>query len=274
MVAHLMTHDDRFSVGRAIRTDRRLHGVVVLIGPDLLTDLRTNVLAGSRLSRGSRLLCRRRVYSRRLVAVPPVMMAAGQLTMSTVLLRRSCFCSIAGNLRPRASGDLGDVGRRCYRPHSPIDLLPHYLASRRDQRADRDLPHSGSAILLGTVLLPGVSLRQLAGMAAMSWHRGHRRPGRGFIARAFAARIRDFRIRGLTAHRRLPLNYMVKYQDPPWTAFAARRTRRAARCWPAERPTACRSARWRSRFQSLPAVMKHLDVLGDAGLVATKWDAR
>ena len=45
LVAHVLTHDDRLSVGRVVGLVAGFIGVVVLIGPDLLTELGTHVLA-------------------------------------------------------------------------------------------------------------------------------------------------------------------------------------------------------------------------------------
>jgi len=86
LVAHVMTHDDKLSVGRGIGLIAGFAGVVVLLGPDMLTELGTNVLAELACLVAAASYGFGAVYSRRVRGVPPVMMAAGQLTMSTVLL--------------------------------------------------------------------------------------------------------------------------------------------------------------------------------------------
>ena len=67
------------------------------------------------------------------------------------------------------------------------------------------------------------------------------------------------------------LNYMVKYGDAPLDrtfAALADPTRRALLARLAEQPDLSVSALAQPFAVSLPAIMKHLDVLSDAGLVA------
>ena len=67
------------------------------------------------------------------------------------------------------------------------------------------------------------------------------------------------------------LNYMVKYNDTPLDrtfAALADPTRRALLARLAEQPDLSVSALAEPFAVSLPAIMKHLDVLSDAGLVA------
>ena len=45
LIAHLMTQDDKLSAGRVAGLVAGFIGVVMLVGPDLLTDFGTNVLA-------------------------------------------------------------------------------------------------------------------------------------------------------------------------------------------------------------------------------------
>jgi drug/metabolite transporter (DMT)-like permease len=86
LVAHLMTHDDRLSAGRMVGLIAGFIGVVVLIGPDMLTELGTNVLAELACLAAAGFYAVGAVAARRVRGVPPIMMATGQLTMSTVLL--------------------------------------------------------------------------------------------------------------------------------------------------------------------------------------------
>jgi DNA-binding transcriptional ArsR family regulator len=74
-----------------------------------------------------------------------------------------------------------------------------------------------------------------------------------------------------SGHRLLMLNYMVKYSDAPLDrtfAALADPTRRALLARLAEQPDLSISALAQPFAVSLPAIMKHLDVLSDAGLVA------
>jgi DNA-binding transcriptional ArsR family regulator len=74
-----------------------------------------------------------------------------------------------------------------------------------------------------------------------------------------------------SGRRRHILNYMVKYNDAPLDrtfAALADPTRRALLARLAEQPGLSTSALAQPFAVSLPAIMKHLDVLSDAGLVA------
>jgi predicted transcriptional regulator len=67
---------------------------------------------------------------------------------------------------------------------------------------------------------------------------------------------------------------MVYYQNLDRTFAARRSTRRALLARLSEKET-CRSASWQNRFRCpLPAVMKHLDVLSDAGPVRREKNGR
>lgn len=86
LVAHFLTQDDRLNAGRMVGLIAGFVGVVVLIGPDLLTELGANVLAELAVLTSSVFYAFGAVYSRRARALPPIMVATGQLSMSTVLL--------------------------------------------------------------------------------------------------------------------------------------------------------------------------------------------
>jgi drug/metabolite transporter (DMT)-like permease len=86
LAAHLMTHDDKFSAGRAVGLVAGFAGVVVLVGPDMLNELGSNVLAEFACLAAAASFAVGAVLARRVRGLPPVMMATGQLTMSTVLL--------------------------------------------------------------------------------------------------------------------------------------------------------------------------------------------
>ena len=86
LVAHLMTQDDRLSVGRVVGLIAGFAGVVVLIGPDLVTELGANVLAELACLAASFSYAVGAVFSRRVRGVSSVAVATGQLAMSTVIL--------------------------------------------------------------------------------------------------------------------------------------------------------------------------------------------
>ena len=72
LVAHVMTRDDNLSVGRVVGLIAGFAGVVVLLGPDMLSDLGANVLGRTRLPRRG---CFLRL--RRCVLAPRARRAAG-----------------------------------------------------------------------------------------------------------------------------------------------------------------------------------------------------
>jgi drug/metabolite transporter (DMT)-like permease len=86
LVAHLLTHDDRLNAGRVVGLVAGFLGVVLLIGPDLLAEFGSHVLAELACLAASCFYAFGAVYSRRARTLPPIMVATGQLTMSTVLL--------------------------------------------------------------------------------------------------------------------------------------------------------------------------------------------
>jgi drug/metabolite transporter (DMT)-like permease len=171
LLAHLMTHDDRFSAGRAVGLIAGFGGVVMLIGPDILTDLGTHVLAELACLAAAAAYGVGAVYSRRLRGVPPVMMATGQLTVSTVLLlpvvllfdrpeslltasKAAIWAMVALALLSSSLAYL-IYFRIIVRAGATNALIATFLVPV-------------SAILLGTVLLHEVvDARQLAGMAAI-----------------------------------------------------------------------------------------------------------
>ncbi len=171
LMAHMVTHDDRLSAGRVAGLLAGFAGVVVLIGPDLVTDLGHNVLAelGCLLAACSYGIGA--VLTRRVRTLSPVMVATGQLTMSTVLLlpvvllfdrpetlfaasRAAIWALVSLALLSSALAYL-IYFRIIARAGATNALLSTFL-----------IPVS--AILMGIVLLDEtVNARQLAGMAAI-----------------------------------------------------------------------------------------------------------
>ena len=86
LVAHVMTHDDRLSVGRVVGLVAGFAGVIVLIGPDLVTELGTNVLAELACLVASFCYALGAVVARRVRGTSPVVVATGQLAIATALL--------------------------------------------------------------------------------------------------------------------------------------------------------------------------------------------
>jgi drug/metabolite transporter (DMT)-like permease len=88
LLAHIMTSDERMTVPRVASVVCGFAGVVVLIGPGLLSDLGTDLLAQLAILGGALCYALSGVYGRRFSreGVSPLATATGQLTVSTVLL--------------------------------------------------------------------------------------------------------------------------------------------------------------------------------------------
>ena len=87
VVAHFATHDDKLSFGRAFGLIAGFVGVVVLLlGPDLLTEMGQHVWAQVALLAAAFFYALGTIYARRLRGHKPVTIAAGQLLMAAVLL--------------------------------------------------------------------------------------------------------------------------------------------------------------------------------------------
>lgn len=86
LIAHLLTHDDKLSAGRVIGLIAGFAGVVVLIGADMLREFGTHVLAEMACLIAACSFAFGAVHSRQVRGLSPMVVAAGQLTMSTVLL--------------------------------------------------------------------------------------------------------------------------------------------------------------------------------------------
>jgi drug/metabolite transporter (DMT)-like permease len=88
LLAHFMTSDERMTVPRVVSVVCGFAGVVVLIGPGLLGELGTDLLAQLAILGGAVCYALSGVYGRRFSrdGVSPLATATGQLTVSTVLL--------------------------------------------------------------------------------------------------------------------------------------------------------------------------------------------
>ncbi len=88
VLAHLMTSDERMTVPRVASVVCGFAGVVVLIGPGLLSDLGTDLLAQLAILGGALCYALSSIYGRRFSrdGISPLVTATGQLTVSTVLL--------------------------------------------------------------------------------------------------------------------------------------------------------------------------------------------
>lgn len=88
IVAGLMLSDERFSKGKLVGVVVGFAGVVVMIGPDALAGLGTNLLAQLAVLAAALSYALAGVYSRRFkrMQISPVIAAAGQVSASAVIL--------------------------------------------------------------------------------------------------------------------------------------------------------------------------------------------
>ena len=171
LVAHVLTQDDRLTRGRVVGLLAGFVGVVVLIGPGLISELGADVLAEFACLAASCSYAFGAVLSRRLRGLSPMMVASGQLTMSTLLLlpavllfgRPAAFFTASNEALAALFGIALLSSAAAYfiyfrliaRAGATNALLVTFL-----------IPVS--AILMGLVLLDeSIGARQLAGMAAI-----------------------------------------------------------------------------------------------------------
>jgi drug/metabolite transporter (DMT)-like permease len=171
LVAHATTHDDRLSVGRIVGLLAGFTGVVVLIGPDMLINLGANVWAELACLAAAAFYAIGAVSSRRVRGVPPVMMATGQLTMSTVLLLPVVFLFDRPDTFLTASRTAIWAMVSLALLSSALAYLIYFRLIARAGATNALIVTflvPVSAILLGIVLLSEtVEPRQLTGMAAV-----------------------------------------------------------------------------------------------------------
>ena len=86
LIAHWLTTDDKLTTNRAIGLIAGFIGVVLLIGPDLIGEFGAYAWAELACLVASLSYAFGAIYTRRLRAYSPFVVASGQLTMSTVLL--------------------------------------------------------------------------------------------------------------------------------------------------------------------------------------------
>jgi drug/metabolite transporter (DMT)-like permease len=86
LVAHVATTDDKLTRGRVVGIIGGFAGVVIMIGPDLLGQIGTDVLAQLAMLVASLFYALSGVYGRRFAGQPPVTVAAGQMTSAALML--------------------------------------------------------------------------------------------------------------------------------------------------------------------------------------------
>ena len=171
LVAHVLTHDDKLSAGRAVGLIAGFAGVVVLLGPDMLKEVGTNLLAELAALAAAAFYAIGAVLARRLRGLPPIMMATGQLTMSTVLLLPIVLLfDRPGAILTASSTAIAALLALALLSSSLAYLIYFRLIARAGATNALIVTFliPVSAILLGIVLLDeSLDARQVAGMAAI-----------------------------------------------------------------------------------------------------------
>jgi drug/metabolite transporter (DMT)-like permease len=86
LVAHLATRDEKLTPARLAGVIIGFAGVIVMLGPDLLSEIGGNVLAQLACLAGAFCYALAGLYGRRFREQPPLIVAGGQLTASTLIL--------------------------------------------------------------------------------------------------------------------------------------------------------------------------------------------
>ena len=86
IAAHLLTDDEKMTPNRLAGVLLGVAGVMVLMGPSLLGDLRGQTLGGALVLGAAISYAGAGIWARRLRDLPPVAAATGQVTCSTVML--------------------------------------------------------------------------------------------------------------------------------------------------------------------------------------------
>ncbi len=88
VIAHFATSDERMTAGRLAGVLAGLLGVIVLIGPDAQGALQTGLIAQVAIILAAAMYASSSIYGRRFSkwGVPPLVVATGQVTASTILL--------------------------------------------------------------------------------------------------------------------------------------------------------------------------------------------
>jgi len=171
VVAHVLTKDDRLNLNRGIGLIAGFIGVIILVGPDLLQELGADAWAELACLGAACSYAFGAVLTRRVRKLSPIMVASGQLTMSTaILLPLSLLFSRPSSVLEASTPALAAM--------VALALLSSALAYLIYFRL---IAHAGatnallstflipiSAIIIGIVLMgESLSLRQVAGMAGI-----------------------------------------------------------------------------------------------------------
>jgi drug/metabolite transporter (DMT)-like permease len=86
VLAHLLTRDEKLTANRAAGVLAGILGVAVMIGPDALSGLSSNVQAQLAVLGAALSYAFAGIYGRRFQGLPPLVTASGQVTATTILM--------------------------------------------------------------------------------------------------------------------------------------------------------------------------------------------
>jgi drug/metabolite transporter (DMT)-like permease len=86
VLAHFLTADEKLTTCRLLGAILGFGGVVVMIGPDALAGLRTNVLAQTAVIGAAVSYAFAGIFGKRFKGLPPYVIAAGQITSTTLAM--------------------------------------------------------------------------------------------------------------------------------------------------------------------------------------------
>lgn len=168
LLAHVATRDERLTGSRMAGVAVGLAGVVVIMGPDALSGLGSNVLAQVAVLGATVSYAVAALYAKRLKGTAPLQIAAGQLTCSTLLmLPLALLIDRPWTLGPLSAGTLGAlVGLGVLSTAVAYVLYFRILASAGSTNAALvTFLIPVSALLLGALVLgERLAPRHLAGM--------------------------------------------------------------------------------------------------------------
>jgi len=172
LVAHVATVDEKLDAARPAGLMAGLAGVVVMIGPDVLRDLGANVLAQFACLLAAISYAFAGVYGRRFRGEPTLRVAAGQLTVSSVILALPVALVDRPWMLPLPSGKAIAALAALAALSTALGYLIYFRILARAGATNVLLVTfliPVSAILLGTLVLgEQLAVRHLVGMAAIA----------------------------------------------------------------------------------------------------------
>jgi drug/metabolite transporter (DMT)-like permease len=86
LLAHFLTNDEKLTVSRLSGVILGFGGIVVMMGPDALAGLGTNVLAQTAVIGATVSYAFAGIFGKRFKGIPPFIIAAGQITSTTIMM--------------------------------------------------------------------------------------------------------------------------------------------------------------------------------------------